>query len=223
MSTPRHAFDPQDTDRLPEVLPVFPLAGALLLPRAELPLNIFEPRYLTMVADSLSAGRMFGMVQPSETKSRGAQTPVYDTGCLGRISAFRETPDGRILLSLRGICRFKVAEELPVTTPYRQVKADYDAFVDDLAPCDDAGVRRKALLPMLRQYLDRHRMEVDWDCIEKAPSERLVNYLAMICPFDACEKQVLLEAATIDDRARVLMGLLQLPENGGADPAGRLQ
>lgn len=219
-----HAFDPDDFDRLPQVISVFPLTGALLLPRAELPLNIFEPRYLAMVTDCLGAGRMFGMLQPSVSHDgAGAQPPVYQTGCLGRISAFQETPDGRILLSLRGICRFRLVEELAATTPYRQVKADYSPFADDLAPGDEASVRREALLPMLRRYFDRQRMEVDWDCIEEAPTERLVNYLAMICPFDACEKQVLLEAPTIADRSRLLMSLLQLPEDGGADTGGRLQ
>jgi len=224
MTPARHAFDPDGIGDLPAVIPVFPLTGALLLPRAELPLNIFEPRYLAMVLDSLARGRMFGMLQPSASRGPRNGTPLYDMGCLGRISAFQETPDGRILISLRGLCRFRVIEELTTATAYRQMKVDYTLFTDDLAVPDDAGVRRETLLPMLRRYFERHNMEVDWGCIEKAPSERLVNYLAMICPFDACEKQVLLEAPTICERARILIGLLQIPDDESrGSPTSRLQ
>jgi len=225
MSAVRHAFDPDGIGDLPAVIPVFPLTGALLLPRAELPLNIFEPRYLDLVSDSLANGRLFGMVQPSVSRGgRETSPPLYDMGCLGRISAFQETPDGRILISLRGLCRFRVVEELETPTAYRQTRVDYSRFAGDLALPDDAGVRRETLLPMLQRYFERHKMEVDWGCIEKAPTERLVNYLAMICPFDACEKQVLLEAPTICDRARILMSLLQMPgDESQGSPGSRLQ
>lgn len=218
MTKGAHPFDPRSIDGLPTEIAVFPLSGALLLPRATLPLNIFEPRYLAMVTDSFAKGRMFGMVQPSESESQGGRTPpqMYRTGCLGRISAFQETEDGRILLVLRGLCRFEVTRELEAATPYRQVEVSYARFAGDLQPDRDVELPRDMLMPLLRSYFERNDMEVEWSCIEKAPPERLINYLSMLCPFDSCEKQALLEAPTVSERARRLIRFVELssPDSG---------
>lgn len=198
-------------EALPSVLPVFPLAGALLLPRGRLPLNIFEPRYLAMVRDALAAERLIGMIQPLDAASRAHEPPVYDIGCAGRITAFSETDDGRFHITLTGLCRFKVARELPRVTPYRQVEIEAGAFAADLVPPPgDSAIDRARLLPALRAYLDLHGLSADWQAIDQAPSEGLINALAMISPFSPAEKQALLEAPGLTERAETMIALMEM-------------
>ena len=214
-------FDPR-VEELPETLPVFPLAGALLLPRGKLPLNIFEPRYLALVEDALAAGRMFGMIQPDPAAPEGAHGPgLYRIGCLGRISSFSETEDGRYLITLTGLLRFAVAGEAPPRRGYRRVRAGYDAYLGDLSndpppPPPPAGVvEREALLAALRGYFSRRGFDANWDAIRRMPDEDLVVTLAMVCPFPPAEKQALLEAPGETERAATLLALLQM---GAAAP-----
>ncbi len=202
---------------LPAVIPVFPLEVVLLLPHGQLPLNIFEPRYLNMVDDALAGDRMIGVIQTvSGSASRGPN--LARIGCLGRLSSFTETVDERYLITLTGLCRFAVVEELGVTTPYRQVRAAYAAFEDDLKPeRDDDGFDRLRFLAALRAYLDRRGLSMDdWESPKTAPAESLVNGLAMMLPFDAGEKQALLEAATLAERREALIALMEI--DAAADP-----
>jgi Lon protease-like protein len=198
---------------LPETIAVFPLPSAILLPRARLPLNIFEPRYLTMIDDALRGGRLIGMVQPmsgidSET--------LYPVGCAGRISALRETDDRRYLIELTGVCRFRIEQELKVTTPYRQTHVTYTEFNDDLKQTDEApSLDRSRLATALNAYLKDRNFDADWGAAEKAPTEILINSLSMHCPFAVSEKQALVEAKTIDERAVALLTLLEMAVAGG--------
>lgn len=193
-------------DTLPGTIPVFPLAGALMLPRAELPLNIFEPRYLAMVRDAMAGERLIGMVQPKDEREPPA---LYEVGGLGRITQFSETGDGRFLIALTGLTRFRIAEELNVDTPYRQVRADYSAFASDWRDGEPlAAAMRADLEGSLRTYLDSQGLSADWDAVAGADDESLINTLTAVCPFDVAEKQALLEAATLRDRAGVLAALM---------------
>jgi Lon protease-like protein len=196
-------------DDLPKVVPVFPLDGALLLPRGGLPLNVFEPRYLNMVDDAMAGDRLIGMVQtrPGGDPSRPDLAPV---GCVGRITHYAETPDGRYLITLTGVCRFLVGEELPAGAPYRQVRADFQAFEEDLRPPAEPTTGRQRLLRALRTYLERRALDVNWRTAEAAPAEALVNSLSMALPFDPMEKQALLEADTLRERERALVALLEI-------------
>jgi Lon protease-like protein len=215
---PAHAYrKPRD---LPQTIAIFPLDGALLLPRAVLPLNIFEPRYLNMVDDALAGSRLIGMIQ---TRAGGPQQQpdLQSVGCVGRLTSFAETPDGRYLISLTGICRFAVAEELAAATPYRQVRVAWESFAADLAPPSlPASFDRGELLAVLKTFLASNDLAADWSSIESAPPETLINSLAMVCPFDEGEKQALLEARTLADRIDALMTLMRLraagPDGGAA-------
>ena len=203
---------------LPSVIPVFPLTGAILLPGADLPLNIFEPRYLAMTRDALAGPGYIGMIQPSDPASREFEPAIYKTGCLGRLAAHRDTPDGRILITLTGICRFEVERELTErTTPYRQTVVRYDRFASDLAMDAESPVDRAALLGALRHFLETQGVKADWGNIEDLTCSALVNALAMSVPFAPGEKQALLEAPTVDDRARILIMLLDM---AAADSTG---
>ncbi|WP_420479077.1 LON peptidase substrate-binding domain-containing protein [Brevundimonas sp. FT23028] len=207
---------------LPQVIPVFPLSGILLLPRGQLPLNIFEPRYLNMIDDAMAGDRIIGMIQPSGGPTRlPGLSPI---GCAGRITSFNETSDGRYLISLTGIARFRVAAELPVQTPYRQVRAAFDAWADDLVapPAGEGGLDRDGLLDALKAYLETRGLDIDWDTAETAPPEALVNSLAMALPFEPTEKQALLEASDLDSRAAVLTALMQIGAAGGDDEGSGL-
>jgi Lon protease-like protein len=197
---------------LPATIPVFPLAGALLLPRGELPLNIFEPRYLAMIDDALKAERIIGMIQPNEHGDAPAPQPtLYPVGCAGRITQLAETGDGRYLLSLTGIARFRVVEELAVTTPYRQCRVDYSAFAPDFVPrYGEDEVDRPALLRTLKAYLEANKLEADWADIKNAPTEALVNGLAMMSPYGPREKQALLEAPDLKARADTLVAVTEM-------------
>ena len=227
----RGAFDP-GFEELPRVIPVFPLTGVLLLPGGRLPLNIFEPRYLAMVRDALGdEQRMIGMVQPrvpNPDDNRGAgddedgdQPALYRTGCAGRITAFNESEDGRYGMTLTGVCRFAIAEEMTLRDGYRRVVADYRRFRDDLAEDGDARVDRERLLDVLRRYFEQQGIKASWDTVEATPDERLVTSLAMSCPFGAGERQALLEAPGLTERAEMVIALLEmaLVESGGASGA----
>lgn len=211
---------PQAQD-LPQVIPVFPLDGALLLPHASRPFNIFEPRYLNMLDDVMATDRILGMVQTAREGS--TERPVLaHTGCAGRVTSFNETSDGRYLIVLTGVCRFRLADELSAPTPYRQVRADYAPFLADLEPLSPApGPDREKLLILLRRYLERRGLRVDWDAVELAAMASLVNSLAMALPFDHGELQALLEAPGLDDRRRTLLTLLEIDSAEGQDGAGR--
>jgi uncharacterized protein len=198
---------------LPEVIPVFPLPGALLLPRGQMPLNIFEPRYLSMVDDSLRDGhRLIGMIQPDVAHSASEEKPaLFRVGCVGRITQLAESGDGRYILELTGVSRFKVVEELQVSTAYRQCKVDYFDFTDDFtARKGEEDVDRPALLAALDDFLKANNLKVDWEGIENAPNEALVNALAMMSPYGAAEKQALLEAPDLKTRAEILIAVTEM-------------
>lgn len=196
-------------DDLPRILPVFPLAGVLLLPRGRLPLNIFEKRYLAMFDDAIGGDRLIGMIQPCDPSSSDPLPPLYPVGCAGRITQFSETDDGRCLVTLAGVSRFKVVEELPPQRGYRRMVADWTPYAGDLR-AEGCSVDRARLVALLQDYFRKHGLSANWDAIENAPDERLLTSLAMICPFDACEKQALLEADCLTDRARIMMTLLEI-------------
>jgi Lon protease-like protein len=206
----RSAFDPS-FEQLPARLPIFPLTGVLLLPRGRLPLNIFEPRYLAMTGDALGAERMIGMIQPQEGCGDAGDPPLYRIGCAGRITTFSETEDGRFLITLSGVARFAVAEELPREERlYRRVAADWSAFAADLEEPAEPALDRKRLVAVLKPYFERHGMTADFTAIAASPAERLVSTLAMVCPLPPRDKQALLEAADTAARAHLLMGLMEM-------------
>jgi Lon protease-like protein len=209
---------------LPKVLPVFPLPGALLLPRGQMPLNIFEPRYLAMVDDALRDGhRLIGMIQP-DVAQRGndAKPPLYKIGCVGRITQLAESGDGRYLIELTGVARFQIEEELKVATLYRQARVTYAPFADDfVARKGEDAVDREAVLAALRGFLDANNLNADWDGIDKAPNEALVNALSMMSPYGSAEKQALLEAPDLKTRAEILVAITEIElakKNTEGDP-----
>jgi uncharacterized protein len=209
---------------LPTRLPVFPLAGALLLPRTRLPLNIFEPRYLAMVGDAMSGARIIGMVQPAVDPASNApgaepefgaaandRPPIQTIGCAGRITSYTETSDDRFLIVLTGIARFQVVVETDTPGPYREVEADFAPFLDDLRPgLGEADVDRRVLIETLRSYLDARQLVADWSEIEAASTESLVNSLSVLSPYPANDKQALLEAADLKARADMLIALTEM-------------
>ena len=204
---------------LPQVIPVFPLPGSILLSRGQLPLNVFEPRYLNMVDDAMAGDRIIGLIQP--VGPLDIQPPLARVGCAGRITSFNETSDGRYLITLTGVCRFQVTGELQVRTPYRQVRADFAPFEADLRTPDPAAVfDRHSFLEALRPYLEHRGLDVDWDTAEAAPQEALINSLAMALPFEPPEKQALLEADTLDARAQALTALLRSEAAANDDDDG---
>ena len=215
---------------LPENIPVFPLAGALLLPRGQMPLNIFEPRYLEMVDDSLHDGhRLIGMIQPDPSHPDAAdpgpddKPALFKVGCVGRITQIAESGDGRYLLQLTGVARFRVEEELKVATAYRQCRVSYVPFADDfIARKGEELVDRKALLETLSSFLKANNLKTNWQDIESAPNEAVVNALAMMSPYGAAEKQALLEAPDLKTRAEVLIAVTEMElakkTAGGGEP-----
>ncbi|MBY6242132.1 LON peptidase substrate-binding domain-containing protein [Methylosinus sp. Sm6] len=212
----------RDASALPDILPVFPLTRALLLPRGELPLNIFEPRYLAMVDDAIASQRIIGMIQPLPGHDEHDAAPaLHRIGCAGRITRFLETGDGRYLISLTGISRFDIVEELPATLAYRNCRVSYERFLLDLEPgAGENDVDRSGMIRMLREFADGSKLEVDWTSIDAAPNEALVNALAMMSPFGADEKQALLEAIDLKSRAEMLVALaeLDLAQNSDEPP-----
>ncbi|HXX25513.1 MAG TPA: LON peptidase substrate-binding domain-containing protein [Pseudolabrys sp.] len=198
---------------LPEVIPVFPLPGALLLPRGQMPLNIFEPRYLAMVDDALRDGhRLIGMIQPDIAHTGNADKPVlFKIGCVGRITQLAESGDGRYLIELTGVARFRIEEEIKVATAYRQCRVTFAPFANDfVARKGEHAVDREALLHALRDFLEANSLKADWEGIENAPNEALVNALAMMSPYGAAEKQALLEAPDLKTRAEVLVAITEI-------------
>lgn len=198
---------------LPAIIPVFPLPGALLLPRGQMPLNIFEPRYLAMADDALRSGhRLIGMIQPDTGHPGPEEKPnLYKVGCVGRITQLAESGDGRYLLQLTGVCRFRVEHELGVTTAYRQCQVDYVPFADDfVARKGEQAVDRKTLLAALNDFLKANNLKADWEGIENAPNEALVNALAMMSPYGPAEKQALLEAPDLKTRAEILVAVTEI-------------
>ena len=211
--------------RLPASFPIFPLPGAILLPGAQLPLNIFEPRYLRMIDDALAGERMIGMIQPRLEQRENDDAPVlYDVGCAGRIISFQETEDRRYLITLAGKQRFCVKTELHSDMPYRSIVADWERFEIDFHK-DDTGstVDRDLFLAVMREYLELEGLKTDWKAAESAPIEALVASLAMGCPFPANEKQALLEAMTTSDRTDCLIALMEMSGTNDPDDHGMLQ
>ena len=201
----------QTQDDLPDTIPVFPLDGALLLPRAQLPLNIFEPRYLQMVETAMSGERIIGMIQTAGMEPGGDQPVLCKIGCAGRITSYAETPDHRLLITLTGICRFHVVAEQPSATQFRIVSADYNAFHDDLvAGFGEEDVDREQLLSAFSAYLDDNDLQTDWKEVTSVPNEALVNALSMMSPYQARDKQALLEAIDLKSRAEVLIALTNM-------------
>ena len=210
----RSVFDP-DFDELPRALPIFPLAGALLLPGGRLPLNVFEPRYLSMTSDAIVGDRMIGMVQPLDGDRDADHPQVYRIGCAGRIVSFSETDDGRYLITLSGLIRFDIAEELSMKNGYRRVAPAYDRFQSDMDETNDE-IDRDALLCALTEFFTSNGIEGDWDAIKQTPDERLITSLAMICPFEPSEKQALLEAISLAERANTMITILRMSAHQGA-------
>jgi Lon protease-like protein len=207
---------------LPDAIPVFPLPGALLLPRGRLPLNIFEPRYLAMLDDALKSDhRLIGMVQPYDSR---AQPPrLHAIGCAGRVTSLSETEDGRYLIVLSGISRFRIREEIEGFTPYRRVRIEWSDFAGDLDKPGEVGdFDKEDFLALLRRYFETQNLSSDWDSMREAEPEMLVNSLSMMCPFAVEEKQALLEAPRLADRADTLRALLQFAiVSGGGE--GKVQ
>jgi Lon protease-like protein len=203
----------QSPGDLADVIPVFPLPGALLLPRGQMPLNIFEPRYVAMIDDALRSGlRLIGMIQPDDAHPGPENKPnLYKVGCVGRITQIAETGDGRYLLQLTGIARFRIEAELEVVTPYRQCRVTYTPFTDDfIARKGEDEVDRKSLLHALSEFLEANNLKADWEGIENAPNEALVNALAMMSPYGTAEKQALLEAPDLKTRAEILVAATEI-------------
>lgn len=210
---------------LPTEFAVFPLPGVLLLPRGRLPLNIFEPRYLALTEDALATGRLFAMIQPDATLPDTPNGPaLYRVGCLGRLSSFSETDDGRLLITLTGLARFSVASEIDMRRGYRRVIGDFSRYRADMNDPDDISIDRSGLLDALRGYFAHRGIEPNWDAINRLADDALVVTLAMVCPFEPIEKQALLEAPAGADRADTLLALLRMgaaePPGSGGGPAG---
>ncbi|MEH6405054.1 MAG: LON peptidase substrate-binding domain-containing protein [Sneathiella sp.] len=196
-------------EELPVILPIFPLTGALLLNTGQLPLNIFEPRYLDMVRDAMEGHRVIGLIQPLDPNDSAHEPNLYAIGCAGKICEFSELPDGHLSITLEGICRFKVAEELNRVTKYRQIKADYSDYQHDLVP-SDMPVDRDELQSVLKHFLEFDNEEEDWGALANLADDNLVNSLSMICPFAPAEKQALLEAENVSTRSALLVSLLTM-------------
>ena len=220
------------TQDLPPRLPVFPLRGAILLPRATLPLNIFEPRYLAMLHDVLAGSRLIGIIQPARPASGAPQTEspqgkaaaLRTVGCAGRVSSYQEIDDGRLGITLSGVCRFEIVGEAATSTAYRIASVAYDRFASDLTHgLGESDVDRVQLLRVLKSYLEQNRLEADWTAIEKASSENLVNALSIMAPYGVEEKQALLEARDLKTRAEVLVALAEMEIAASGGSGGTIQ
>ena len=197
-------------DELPSKIAIFPLTGAVLFPQTQLPLNIFEPRYLQMIDEVLSSpDRIMGMIQPNISKNDPNSKNLKKVGCAGRISSFSETGDGRYLVTLTGLIRFEVNNELDTTTQYRQVITNYDNYKEDLLPANVDNIDRKSLLILIKKYLEQRNLLIDWEIIEQSPTEQLINYSGVLVPFEPEEKQLLLETKSLFDRCKTLESLFQ--------------
>ena len=193
-------------DDLPKKIPIFPLTGAVLFPKTQLPLNIFEPRYVQMLNAALATPhKLIGMIQPIA----GSDNSLKKVGCVGRVTSYNETDDHRYLITLNGIIRFEIENELDTTTEYRQVEVNYENFITDLKSEDVTNVDRESLLKLIKKYLKNKSLLADWDIIQQTPTEQLINYSGVLVPFTPEEKQLLLEARTIMGRSRALEALYQ--------------
>ena len=206
-------FAPSD---LPRTMPIFPLPGALLLPRARLPLHIFEPRYLTMLDDALKTSeRLIGMIQPREGPPSG-KSSLHAIGCAGRITGFSETEDGRYMITLAGISRFRVVKEVEGFHPYRRCTVNWDSFERDLGGVEhDTGIDRDDFFSSLKQFFENEELKTDWESLKEAEDELLINSLSMLCPFEPEDKQALLEAPSLETRRETLVTLIQFALRGG--------
>jgi uncharacterized protein len=215
---------------MPSRIPVFPLRGAILLPRANLPLNLFEPRYVAMIDDCIGSSRVLGIIQPAraggpeaeqDESPTGKHVGLRRVGCAGRVTAYQEVPDGRIVITLTGVSRFTVTGETPSVKPYRICEVAYDPFVSDFAAdADQSHINREQLMAVLKRYLEANNYKADWRSIEQAPSEHLINSLAIMSPYGPEEKQALLEAADLKTRADVLIALAEMELAAGEGGAG---
>lgn len=215
---------------LPTTVAVFPLTGVLLVPGGRLPLNIFEPRYLNLVEDAMASGRMMAMAQPreprdpmEETRDEDGLPALYDVACLGRIVSFEETGDGRLAITLLGLSRFHVREELPMQRGYRRVRVCYHDFAGDLEPPAEMTVDRDRLFAVLKPFAARHGLSFNWDLMREVDSAPLLTSLAMVCPFEPREKQALLEAANPQARAELMLALLEMGAMDAGDGSGQPQ
>lgn len=206
----------KNSNDLPLALPVFPLPGALLLPRTPLPLHIFEPRYLQMVEDCLKTHeRLIVMAQP---RGGAAGDRLNAIGCAGRLTAFNETDDGRYMITLTGVSRCRIGEEIDGFAPYRRAKVDWSGFDRDLGAAEhDKGLDRDILLAVLRRYFSEEELNVDWDGLARAPDEVLINSVSMLCPFGPEDKQALLEAPSLSTRRETLVTLMEFALRGGTN------
>lgn len=219
---------PQD---LPPRIPVFPLRGAILLPRATLPLNVFEPRYLAMLDDVLGGDRVLGIIQPARSATpvepespQGKDAGLRNVGCAGRVTSFQELDDGRLAITLTGVARFEMVAEAATPHPYRVASISYDRFARDFtAGLGEEQVDRSGLLRVLKTYLEQNRLQADWAAIERAPSENLINALSIIAPYGAEEKQALLEAPDLRTRAEVLVALAEMEIAASGGSGGTIQ
>jgi uncharacterized protein len=212
------AFGYRKPADLPQTIPVFPLANAILFPRGVLGLNIFEPRYLNMIDDALAGDRLIGMVQPNAGEEDATTPELSEVGTVGRITAFNETDDGRYLITLTGICRFRVTREISADTPYRQALVAFEDFAGDFSTALAPNIDRPALLKSLKRYAGIHGFQVDWNAVEDAPTETIINVAAQICPFDPAAKQALLEAVTLEQRCQALVALVEWDAASGDEP-----
>jgi len=206
------AFGDIGVDALPESLPLFPLSGALLLPHGHLPLNIFEPRYLSMLDDALGKGRLVGMIQPKKPYADPVpdDAVLYPIGCCGRIVSFKETETGHLFIALRGLCRFNLDQELKIENGYRRSIVDYSPYGGDLREDPGQIDDRPRLISAVREFFKLKDIEVDWKAIEEAADETLITSLAMICPFEPREKQALLVAQGMTERSNLLTSLMEM-------------
>ncbi|SEM37977.1 hypothetical protein SAMN04488077_104140 [Roseovarius tolerans] len=204
---------------LPEIIPIFPLPGALLLPRSRLPLHLFEPRYLAMLDDTLKTpGRLIGMVQPNKVPGRDGGTGLHTIGCVGRVTQFSETEDGRYMITLSGLSRFRVVEEVEGFTPYRRAKVSWSGFERDMGPVDsDPGFDRDRFMNLLSRYFQARELETDWESLREAEDELLINSLSMLLGFEPEDKQALLEAPSLSTRRETLVTLIEYTLRGGDD------
>ena len=202
---------------MPDVIPVFPLPGALLLPRAKLPLHIFEPRFLSMIEDCMkTSSRLIGMVQPYQ--ARDGETRLHSIGCAGRLNQFSETEDGRYMVTLSGMSRFRIKDEVEGFTPYRRCHVSWAGFERDLGKMErDDNFDRASFMGALKRYFDDRQLSTDWDTMQEADDEFLINSLSMLCPFEPEDKQALLEAPSLSTRRETLTTLLEFALRGGTD------
>lgn len=229
-----HHFDPESVDELPKQLPLFPLPGATLLPGTQLPLNIFEPRYLNMVSDALAGARMIGMVQPQEVQSGSVQTDpsmaqpepsvaqpeLYGVGCAGRIVSFAESADGRYLITLRGVCRYRIETELDVQRGYRRAQAGWAEFSSDFQRGANVEISIDDVRDTLQGYLRERELRVDWDGLAQVPTATGVDFLAMNLPFAVHEKQALLEAEDSEARWQVMLAIAHMGSSPSQHDSG---